>query len=366
MNQTSPLLSFPGPDFEPLCTELEHMTGRLDDEESWPGWQFERLASAGVLGWVIPRQYGGSEIAPHELTLGYERLASACLTTSFVLTQRNGACQRIASCDNEQLKAELLPGLCAGETFATVGISHLTTSRQHLHRPAVEVEFSGSKLTFRGSIPWVTGAKHANYIVTGGRCDDGLQVLAVIPADLPRVNMQEPPALLALNSSQTGSVELDGVELDERYLIAGPVERVMTRGKGGGTGSLTTSALAVGTAAGALRQLKQEAETRPDLVEIYESIHEERGRLSADIHELSRANSTDEAPAHTAESVRQRANSLVLRATQAYLTACKGAGFVKGHPAERLVREAIFFLVWSCPQPVLTAALRDFACLIES
>ena len=50
------------------------------------------------------------------------------------------------------------------------------------------------------------------------------------------------------------------------------------------------------------------------------------------------------------------------RATQADLAASKGAGFVAGHPAERAVREALFFLVWSCPQPVLAAALRGFAC----
>jgi hypothetical protein len=63
----------------------------------------------------------------------------------------------------------------------------------------------------------------------------------------------------------------------------------------------------------------------------------------------------------SAVEIRRRANSLVLRATQAQLAASKGAGFVAGHPAERAVREAMFFLVWSCPQPVLAAALREFA-----
>jgi hypothetical protein len=47
------------------------------------------------------------------------------------------------------------------------------------------------------------------------------------------------------------------------------------------------------------------------------------------------------------------------------LAASKGAGFVAGHPAERAVREAMFFLVWSCPQPVVSAALREFACVID-
>jgi hypothetical protein len=51
----------------------------------------------------------------------------------------------------------------------------------------------------------------------------------------------------------------------------------------------------------------------------------------------------------------------VLRATQAALVAAKGAGYVAGHPAGRWCREAMFFLVWSCPQPVLAANLCELA-----
>ena len=63
----------------------------------------------------------------------------------------------------------------------------------------------------------------------------------------------------------------------------------------------------------------------------------------------------------TKESIRQRANSLVLRATQAALSAAKGSGYVVGHPAGRWCREALFFLVWSCPQPVAAANLCELA-----
>jgi hypothetical protein len=61
------------------------------------------------------------------------------------------------------------------------------------------------------------------------------------------------------------------------------------------------------------------------------------------------------------EQIRTRANSLALRTTQAALTAAKGAGYVEGHPVGRWCREAMFFLVWSCPQPVLTANLCELA-----
>jgi len=34
---------------------------------------------------------------------------------------------------------------------------------------------------------------------------------------------------------------------------------------------------------------------------------------------------------------------------------------VAGHPAERLVRESLFFLVWSCPQSVSAAVMCELA-----
>jgi hypothetical protein len=52
---------------------------------------------------------------------------------------------------------------------------------------------------------------------------------------------------------------------------------------------------------------------------------------------------------------------LALRTSQAALAAAKGVGYVVGHPAGRWCREALFFLVWSCPQGVMTANLCELA-----
>jgi len=352
-------------DLAPLLSRLAALSPQLESGElDWPGPQFEELAKSGVLGYVIPREHGGGEVTAAELTASYVRLSTACLVTTFVLTQRNGACQRIAASENEELKAMLLPTLSRGERFATVGVSHLTTSRQHLGRPAVTVEQRGSVYRLNGTAPWVTGAKYADDIVTGGTCADGRQILAAVPTDAPGVAVNPPPKLLALNASQTGSVEFDGVEVDERRVIAGPVEQVMKQGVGGGAGSLTTSALAVGTALGTLQRLEAEMENRPSLADVYKPLADEQAKLESDLH-VATSNQPG-APSVSTETLRSRANSLVLRVAQAYLTAAKGAGFLAGHPAERALREAAFFLVWSCPQPVQTAALREFACSFEA
>jgi alkylation response protein AidB-like acyl-CoA dehydrogenase len=344
-----------------LLSRLTAAAPELDRSGTWPAEQISWLAESGVLKWVIPREYGGEPASAEDLLTGYESLAEACLTTAFVLTQRNGACQRIADSEGQDLKSKVLPGLAAGELFATVGISHLTTSRQHLRQPAVRAVLRGNDVVLSGTVPWVTGAGHAAYTVTGGTLADGRQVLVAIPMLLRGVRVQPAATLLALTASQTASIELTDVVVPRSCILAGPVEGVMNQGRGGGTGSVTTSALAAGVTRRAVAFLQSDGANRPELQEFGAQLRSELEELQRDL----RASASDDAEisraSPSAVDIRRRANSLVLRATQAQLAASKGAGFVAGHPAERAVREAMFFLVWSCPQPVLAAALREFA-----
>jgi alkylation response protein AidB-like acyl-CoA dehydrogenase len=348
-------------DLDPLCARLEELSAGLQTVEDWPAEQIKLLADAGVLTWGLPQEFGGQPASDAQMIAAYEKVAAACLTTTFVLTQRNAACQRIAASSDFEIKAKLLPALCRGETFATVGISHLTTSRQHLAKPAVSAVEVGEEIVLKGTVPWVTGASAAEHIVTGGTLADGRQVLLAVPTSLSGVNRQEPMRLLSLSSSRTATLLLDDVRVPRRNLLFGPIEQVMKHG-GGAAGSLTTSALAIGLTGGILRRLDAEAKRRADLGPILQALESEYRAARSDLY-LATSSATPSTP--TAESVRQKANSLVLRAAQAYLAASKGAGFAVGHPAERAVREAMFFLVWSCPAPVVSAALREFACVID-
>ncbi|MFV0443245.1 MAG: acyl-CoA dehydrogenase family protein [Planctomycetaceae bacterium] len=354
-------LSLDDPRWSDMLGRLAYRARVVDLQTQWPAESLADLAAAGVLSWIVPGEYGGQGWLPADVTRGYVDLASACLTTTFILTQCNAAIQRIAESPNEALKRELLPRLARGEEWATVGISHLTTSRQHLSRPVVEVASVRDGYCVRGEIPWVTGGLQANYIVTGGIQTDGLQLLLVVSTASAGVRCETPARLLALSASSTGRVGLSEVIVPTSRLVSGPAVAVM-RSSSGGTGSLGTSALATGLAQRAIELLESEGAQRADIAEIARRLRTEWTQLFED---LLRAAAGLTAPMLSSESLRGRANALALRSTQAALTATKGAGFVSGHPAERMVREAMFFLVWSCPQPVAAAALREFACLVD-
>ena len=331
-----------------------------DFVEAWPGDHLQAMARAGVMTWDIPVEWDGLDLQPTDMLEGLRLLSSACLVSTFILTQRSAAVRRIATSDNEVAKQLLLPDLRDGKIFATVGISHLTTSGQHLRAPLVQVTETDGGFELSGTVPWATAATQADYLVTGGSLSDGRQILVAVPTDRDGLKVQSPVALMALNASQTGAVTLDRVSVREAEVLHGPVEAVMRQGTGGGAGSLATSALAVGVTAGVLRGLAVETEKRSDLNDYLFPLQEESDQLLADLRLAAQGASPD--GDNAAESIRRRANSLVLRSAQAWRAATKGAGFVAGHPAERAVRESMFFLVWSCPQPVLAANLQELAC----
>ena len=336
---------------ETVLGRLRDRAREADGEASWPGESWKCLRDGGVLEWSIPVAYGGRGGRGEELLARYAQLAAACLTTCFILSQREAACRRIMDHGGEALRRELLPPLARGERFATVGLSHLTTSRQHLG-PAVKARLAGDHFLVDGVLPWVTGAAQADHVVTGAVLEDGRQIMLVLPRHLEGVTVGPPLPLMALAGSITAEVHCTNVPVHRRWLLAGPAERVMTAGRGG-TGGLETSCLALGLAGAAIDYLAHEAEARPDLRPWGERLANTHRSLREVMFRLAEA----PGPAEAALTLRARANALVLRATQAALTAGKGSGFLLDHPAQRWARQALFFLVWSCPRPAAEATL---------
>jgi len=317
-----------------------------------------------VFEWFAPVELGGQGWTEADLLRGYVKLAAACLTTTFVITQRSGAMQRIAAGQSDVARSEVLPHLITGRTFATVGISHLTTSRQHLSRPVLQAAETEGGYILNGYSPWVTGAEAAQHVVVGATLADGRQILVCLPTNTPGVSAGPAAELVGLAASRTGPLRCEQAFVESRWGLAGPGHGVMKQGVGARTGGSQTSALAIGLASAAIDFLKQQSVQRGDLSEPGEALAAERNDLLAGMLHLADRTESNERPL-TSNDIRVRANSLALRASQAALAAAKGAGYIVGHPAGRWCREALFFLVWSCPAPVLQANLCELACIQE-
>ncbi|MDR3619369.1 MAG: acyl-CoA/acyl-ACP dehydrogenase [Paludisphaera borealis] len=336
---------------------LRAADGSADIAGEWPETLWGLLVDAGATRWSIPTEFGGGECPRPLLVQRYARLAEASLTAVFILSQHDAAIRRLTGSADRPTARRWLSAIADG-AVATVGISQLTTSRRLGAKALVATEIGGGRYRLDGGMPWVTAAERADVIVTGAFLDDDRQVLLALPTDLPGVVVKPAFDLAALQASRTAEVVVSGVEIDESDILFGPSTEISSQPGVVGTAGLETSALALGQSAAAIGGLAAAlALGRDDLAEPLDVLSES-WRQSWD---LLMTCARGEGDSSSAGQLRTQANALALRTTQAYLTARKGSGFLRSEPAQRWARQALFFLVWSCPSPIAQAAIRDLA-----
>ena len=329
-----------------VLDEIAALASRTEAEGPWRTGAFAALARHGVLAGFVPADAGGRGATEPELVAALAAVAERCLTTALALSQWAAAVRIIAG--GPAATRRRLPALARGDESTTVGISHLTTSRQHASAPALVATPDGGAWRLDGLCPWVTGADSVDTIVTGAATADGGRTFLVVPTNAAGLEVGPPFEMLALDGSRTGEVRFRGVRATDAF-PAGP--------DGPRTGGLATTALALGATRAAIGLVRTESLARPALEPVAAGLRAEAEGLAA---RLEAAAARGIEPADR-DRLRADANGLVVRAAQAALTAAKGAGFVRGHPAERLARESLFFLVWSCPQAVAGAVLCELA-----
>ena len=159
------------PDIRPTAQSLIPLAESADREAAWPADSWEILGRGGVLSWSIPSEFGGSGLSTLDQMRGNEALAAACLTTAFLLSQREAAVRWILK-GPESIKRRFLPDAARGLGYLTIGISQLTTSRQHCAPALVAKPFNGG-FQLDGVIPWVTGANAAQAVIAGAIVQEG-------------------------------------------------------------------------------------------------------------------------------------------------------------------------------------------------
>ena len=382
-------------DFETLCSELAADAGQHMAVGDWPLQSLNACGHQGLfydLAGVAPatsvaranpvtpndQHLAEARLSPDDQMRAWIQLAKSDLVTTFVITQHLGAIKRILTCDQAGTEAslkEIATRLLSGEQLASVGISHLTTSRRHLKTPVVAARCVDNGYVLNGTIPWVTGAKYVQKLVVGACVEDkspsksnqesGDEILLLLDTDRNGIQPGDGAKMIAMSASCTDSVHLKNVRVERSQLLSGPRRNVLQaapsitsskRHPTTGAGGLQTSALALGLSYAALDFLRTESDSRGYLCEIVEPFAAECAQIESELTQLARGKSVS-----SPGEIRARVNALALRVTGAAMTTAKGAGLMEGHPVARWCQQAFFFLVWSCPQPVAQAHLCELA-----
>jgi alkylation response protein AidB-like acyl-CoA dehydrogenase len=347
---------------EPIFQSLKEILPAIEDRATgldctgdWPQQDLEDLGRVGAWRWFVPPACGGEGIDPLELHLRYEAIASASLATALVLSQRDSAVGLIDASDAWPMRREFLAGMARGECFATIGIAQLTTSRQG-GAPALRALEAEGGYRLEGIIPWCTGAAKAQLVIAGAVLEDERQILFALPTDLPGVRIRAPMPLVSLRSSWTAQIDCLGAGLPQSWVMRPPAAKALA---GRSKGIVISQAfLAFGLCRGGLNLIaKHDSDRARSLAKRF---LDQLETLRVETIQLCRPGLETEAVA-AAPRLRGACNDLAVRITQSAVALYKGSALLSDHPAQRLAREAMFLLVWSCPDSVIDCTVNALA-----
>jgi alkylation response protein AidB-like acyl-CoA dehydrogenase len=148
---------------------------------------WKHLSETGLLGVLIPAEYGGIGVGSVELELLMEEAGAALLCAPF-LSSAVLASGLLSMCSDAPVKTRLLPQLASGKTIATVAM----TGERGLWTPddvTVTAVDRGDEWELDGVASFVTAGTQANLLLVIGRTPTGLGTFEVHP-DCPGVVIQ--------------------------------------------------------------------------------------------------------------------------------------------------------------------------------
>ncbi|MEU4559498.1 acyl-CoA dehydrogenase family protein [Actinoplanes sp. NPDC023936] len=192
---------------------LAENAGRADAEASFPAESLAALRGSGLMGLLVPAEYGGAGGTLQDLVRVSGELAGACLSTAMIWAMH---CQQVAAVvayAESPLRDTLLPRIAAGEVY----LASVTSERGkggHLLTAQAPLETDGDELIVRRDAPIVTGALHADGFLITMRQDAGAPPHAVtlVYADRADLKMEtkgdwDP---LGMRGTHSVAVQLDG------------------------------------------------------------------------------------------------------------------------------------------------------------
>jgi alkylation response protein AidB-like acyl-CoA dehydrogenase len=121
---------------------------------------------------------------------------------------------------------------------------------------------------------------------------------------------------------------------------------------------LVVSACGLGMCAAFADDIKNSSETMTDAVgKTLSPIINLYQKLRSDIFEVAER-LVDEGYDAPKQEIRVAVNNLLIRLAAVCMTVSKGRGFLQSRPEQRLLREAMFFLVWSLPDEGRAATIE--------
>jgi len=325
-----------------------------DESQEFPIEVFKEMGKLGLMGVLVPEEYGGSGFGYYEYVTAIEELAKIDGSIGLSMAAHNSLCTgHILSFANEEQKRRWLPKLATAEWIGAWGLTEPNTGSDAMRMMTVGIE-DGDHWVINGAKSWITHGKSGNLAVvmvrTGELLDSHGMTAFVIEKGTPGFTHGRKENKLGMRASETTELIFENCRVPKENILGKIGDGFIQAMKILDGGRISIAALSLGIAKGAFEasvKYSKEREQFGKPISEFQGISFKLADIATEIEAAElltyqAAYLKNEGKPVTKESAMAKyyASEVAVRASVEGVQIFGGYGYTKDYPVEKFYRDS--------------------------
>ena len=246
--------------------EIKPKMMEWDEAQHFPKDLFHKMGELGLMGILVPNEYGGSGFGYFEYMTAIVEVSKVCGSIGLSMAAHNSLCTgHIMAFGNEAQKKKYLPKLATGEWIGAWGLTETGTGSDAggMHTTAVK---DGDHWVLNGSKNFITHAISGEVAVvivrTGEKGDSHGMTAFIVEKGTPGFSGGKKENKLGMRASETACLFFDDCRIPAENMLGNEGEGFIQAMKVLDGGRISIASLSIGIAKGAYEAALQYSKER--------------------------------------------------------------------------------------------------------
>jgi len=331
-----------------------------DQTKAFPGENLKKMAELGLMGMMVPFEYGGEGADTVSYVLSLSEIAYSCAATAVVMSVHNSiVCESILRFGTEDQKQRFLTLLTAGKAIGAFALTEPNAGSDPVAQSTTAV-CDGDHYVLNGTKRFITSGKNSGVVIVTAKTDEskrhkGISAF-IVKKDTPGLVVGKTEDKMGLRASDTTDLIFENCRVPVEDILGSEGDGfkiAMTALDGGRIG---IAAQSIGVAKAAMDEAIKYAKNRSQFgqpISKFQGLRWIIADMATEIEAawqlmLSAAAMKDRGENYTAQASMAKlfASEMANRITAKALQIHGGYGFIKDYPIERLYRDARVFTIY--------------------
>lgn len=246
--------------------EITPFRRKWDDDQEFPLHVFKKLGELGLMGVLVPQEYGGSGFGYFEYITAISEVTKLDPGIGLSLAAHNSLCTgHIMNFGNEEQKRRWLPKLATAEWIGAWGLTEPNTGSDAGNMKTTAKK-EGNEWIINGTKNWITHGKSGDVAVvivrTGELGDSHGMTAFVVERGTPGFSGGKKEDKLGMRSSETAEMIFEDCRIPEENVLGKVGDGFIQSMKVLDGGRISIAALSLGIAEGAYLEALKYAQER--------------------------------------------------------------------------------------------------------